>query len=166
MKKLFYLSTLFFAILLFTGCPYSSELPIDSPSVKVKKEMLGTYESRSSKEDKYVVTAKDDNTYKIVKTTKSSSDKTTYEGFISNVNSVPFINLYEVNEYDDATTKKTYYLYKLVAPEGSTMITLVPVTENIDETFETSEELKKFISANSSLSFFYEKEEDDYIKVK
>ena len=47
---------------------------------------------------------------------------------------------------------------------GASFIKLLPVTENIDEKFTSSAELKKFIEKNKSLSFFYDKDENSFIK--
>jgi len=161
MNKLFYLSTLFFAIILFSGCPYSSEVAIDaSPKIKVDKSLLGKYELRSSTDYIYKVTSVDDYTYHIEKKSKTDGEPENYKGFISEIEGVKFFNIYE--DKDDAEMK--YYFYKLDAPPGTSLFTMLPVTENIDETFTSSEELKKFFKANMNLSFFYAKDEESYIK--
>jgi virulence-associated protein VagC len=43
-------------------------------------------------------------------------------------------------------------------------LTLAPVTENIDEKFASSEEIKAFFKKNMAMSFFFDKDEDVYIK--
>ena len=64
----------------------------------------------------------------------------------------------------EGSTTKMYYLYKIDMQSGASFIKLLPVTENIDEKFTSSAELKKFIEKNKSLSFFYDKDENSFIK--
>lgn len=55
-----------------------------------------------------------------------------------------------------------YYLHKVVLKDKA--MTFIEVTENIDEKFNTSEELRAFITKYMKLSFFYTKEEVQYTK--
>jgi hypothetical protein len=41
MKNLLSLSVLAFIIILFSGCPYSAEVAIDQPSVKIRRKAVG-----------------------------------------------------------------------------------------------------------------------------
>lgn len=70
-----------------------------------------------------------------------------------------------VTELSEYNTTPNYYLYKMdVSPSGS-RITLSAVTENIDEVFTSSAELKAFIQKNMKHSFFFEKEEEVYLRL-
>lgn len=161
MKKIKFIALLGALSTLFMGCPYSTEIAIDQPSVKVDEKLLGKWESKSSSEETYNVTKIDDNTFKVEKRTKSSETPTIYNGFISEVGGTRYLNMWEVTE---GSTTITYYLYKLQISNSGAKATLSPVTENIDEKFATSKELKDFILKNQGLSFFYEKDEEEYIK--
>jgi hypothetical protein len=161
MKKLLLSLTLFSSLLLFTGCPFSSDIPIDSPSVRVNEKLIGTWELRSNSESNYVVTKTDNFTYKFEKHSKNNSDVTNYFAYMSNVSGVQYLNLWEESSSD----KKTYYFYKFEMMNDA-MVKFIPITENIDEKFTTSTELKNFIAKNQNLTFFFEKDEDTYIKVK
>lgn len=159
MKNFRILAGLALASILFMGCPYSSEVPIDSPAIKIDEKLLGTWESKSSSDYSYKVTKSDVNTYTIEKKSASSGDVTTYKGFISDVGGVRYMNIYE-----DGSTTNTYYFYKLEISTSGVKTTLTPVTENIDEKFTTSAEMKDFFKKNQGNSYFFDKDEDVYIK--
>ena len=160
MMKKFALRFIAFAglTMLLTACPYSTELPIDEPSVKIDEKILGKWEAKSS-DYTYTVTKKDDFNYKFEKKGKTSTDVSAYTGFLSVIDGVKFLNVYE-----DGATTKMFYLYKIVQSTSGAKITLSPVTENIEEKFATSAELKAFIKKNMALTFFYEKDKEEYFR--
>ncbi len=162
MKKLLSILCLLACSILFVGCPYDSEVPIDKPSVKINAKLLGTWEARSNQDESYKITKKDDFTYSIEKSNKKSKEKDTqkYLAYTSMVSGGTFLNLWE-NSSDVSSIK--YYLYKMEMT-GDAMITLAEITENVDEHFTTSEELKKFIGDNMKNSYFFSKEETAYIR--
>lgn len=145
--------------ILFMGCPYSSEVSIDNPSVKVDEKLIGSWESKTSSDYKYTVQKTDAFKYKIEKKSASSGDVTTYIGFLSDVSGVKYMNIYE-----EGSTTPTYYFYKYEISTSGAKCTLTPVTENIDEKFTTSSEMKSFFGKNQSNSYFFDKDEDVYIK--
>jgi hypothetical protein len=159
MKKILYLLPVFALVIMLSGCPYSSEVAIDQPSVKINELLLGKWESKSSSDYTYTVTKTDAMNYKIVKKSASSNDETVYMGFLSDVNGTKYFNVYE-----DGSTTKTYYFYKLEVTTSGAKATLTPVTENITEKFTTSSELKAFFGKYQNLSFFFDKDADVYIK--
>lgn len=160
MKKfLFRLGLLPCLMLVLQGCPYGSEVAIDEPAVKIDEKLLGKWEAKNSTEYTYTITKKDDFSYKFEKTGKSSPEATLYTAFISVVDGVRFLNVSE-----DASTTKTFYLYKLEMSGSGAKATLHPVTENITEKFATSGELKDFIKKHMGLSFFYSKDKEEYFR--
>ena len=144
---------------LFMGCPYDSQVPIDSPSVKIDERMVGSWESKSSSDYKYIVKKRDAYKYTIEKKSASSGDVTTYIGYLSKVDDVTYINVYE-----DGATTPTYYFYKIRFSSSGAMVYFAPVTENITEKFESSAQLRQFFRDNQKNSYFYDKDEDVYIK--
>lgn len=148
--------------LLLTGCPYNAEIALDEkPAVKVDERLIGSWEQKSSSSDYvYTVTKKDDFTYVFVKENTKSGDKQTYNAFTTDIDGTKFLSLWQINEYD---SKPSYYFYKLVI-EKDYLIKMVSVTENIDEKFETSAQMRDYFKKNMHLSFFYDKTEEEYIK--
>jgi hypothetical protein len=160
MKKLRGLAALLAVATLFMGCPYSSENAIDEkPTVKILPALLGKWEQRSSSDYNYVVTKTDEFNYKIEKVNVKEGKSEIYDGFISDVSGDKFFNIWE-----ETANPRVYYLYKLDMSGGENMLKLASVTQNIDEKFTSSIELRKFIEKYKELSFFYEKDEDSYIK--
>lgn len=165
MKRFLFIAAIISFSFILTGCPYDSEVAIDNPaSVKYPAALLGNWEPKSSSDEFYKIKRKDDFVISIIKTKKNAKAEDTpeeYEAFLSEVDGVKFLNLYEKSG-DNSTPK--FYLYKLEINNSGTKITLSPLTENIDEKFQTSAELKAFIKENMKHSFFFDKEEEVFIK--
>lgn len=140
------------------GCPYSSEVAISEKNVAIDEALLGSWESKSSTDYTYTVTKQDKMTYTIEKKSASSGDITTYNGFITKIGGINYLNIFE------NSTTVTYYFYKFTVSSSGAKVTLTPVTENITEKFTESSELKKFFEDNQKHSFFFDKDEDVYIK--
>jgi len=162
MKKTFIWTVLVCIGFMFMGCPYHSDVALDTPTVQIDAKLLGKWQKRTSDDETYIVTKKDENNYKIVEKEKTPSEgqkDKEYTAFLSIVNGTKFLNLYDPTE-----DTKTYYFYKLDMSDETGGFTLYPVTEYITETFTASDELKKFVQTNMGLSFFYGSKEE-YIKV-
>ena len=136
--------------ILFAGCPYGADVPIDKePTIPIDKTLLGKWENSSASDYTYYFRADDANTY-----------RTVYFAFESKIDNVRFINIYEENEFGS----KTYYLYKLTK-RGTSKISMEEVTDNIDEKFDTSEELKAYLAKHQHLSFLFNKDADEYVRM-
>lgn len=158
-KLLLQISLLTGLMLVLQGCPYGTEVAIDEPAVKIDEKLLGKWEAKNAGDYTYSVTKKDDYNYKFEKKGKTSTETTLYTGFLSTIDNTRFLNIYE-----DASSTKTYYLYKLEVSGSGAKVTLHPVTENITEKFTTSADLKAFIKKNMGLSFFYSKDKEEYFR--
>lgn len=162
-KNLLPLFILAFAVMIIMGCPYASKVPIDQPSVKVQKELIGKWvkagDQTKENPEFFVISAIGDLKYNIIKNEYNSYDsaykETIYISHISKVGNLEFMNMQQDGKGD-------YYLYRIDLGQGE--FTLYELTDNIDEKFNTSEELKAFIQKNMNLSFFYNKDEERYIK--
>jgi hypothetical protein len=160
MKKLALQFIVFSGVaMLLTACPYGSDVPIDQPTVKIDDKLLGKWEAKSSNDYFYNVTKKDDFNYKFEKKGKTSTDVTSYTGFLTIIDGVKFMNV-----SDDASSTKLYYLYKIEMSGSGAKATMIPVTENIDEKFTASADLKAYIKKYMALSFFYSKDQDEYFR--
>jgi len=147
-------------ILFVTACPYSSTVPISSPTVKINKLLLGNWKKQYGKN--YVaVTKKSPTEYKIVQKTFNSSKKTysskKYIGHLSIVNGKPFMNLKASNG--------KYFFYKINSLTKSRLV-MKELTDNITEGFSSSAALKAFVEKNMHLSFFYNKSPQKYKRKK
>lgn len=150
---------------LLMGCPYETEVPISEPNLKFPAELLGKWQPVNSSEDIMTIKKKTDHVVSITKTKKQPGldDKPEeFEAYISQVGAVTFLNISEAEE--DVSDGK-YYLYRMEVAANGSRITLRAVSENIDEQFNTSAELKAFIEKNMHLSFFYEREDEMYQRV-
>ena len=153
MKKSYVILLLCGLSLMFAGCPYGADVPIDKePTIPIDKTLLGKWENSSASDYTYYFRADDANTYRISKISSSTGDSTVYFAFESKIDNVSFINIYEENEFGS----KTYYLYKLTK-RGTSKISMEEVTDNIDEKFDTSEELKAYLAKHQHLSFLFNK---------
>src|ERR1041385_2083261 len=138
------------AVMFFlTGCPYESSVTIDNPSVKINTKLLGVWKDKKNS-DIYTVEKHDEFTYSITQ----SKDNDKLLAFVSIVNGVNFLNFWTPGS--DEPSKK-YSFYKMeMQTDGS--ILLSEITDNIKESFTSSDEWKKFISANMKNSYFFGKE--------
>ena len=163
MKKLtVYLIVLSLSVLFF-GCPYTSSVPIDKPSVKVNSKMFGIWQAGES--TKYEVMQNDAFTYKINQLADSTSEQgkekpgsndiTMYDGHVSQINNIYFLNV-KNSSPNGFLENGDYYLYKIDFTNDKSF-TLTEVTTYIKEKFDNSEDLKNYIKKymDSGLSFFY-----------
>jgi len=164
-KKLIPLFCLAIVAIVFMACPYTSKVPIDNPSVKVDNQLVGKWvkagDESNPNPNYFVITKQDDLKYKIIKNEYNSYDsaykETVYISHMSKIDNNQFLNMQQDGAGD-------YYIYKLVL--GQDEFSLFEVTDNIDEKFATSEDLKAFVKKNMGLSFFYNKDEEKYNRKK
>jgi len=143
------------------GCPYESDFPIDTPSVKVNSKLLGKWKDSQFEDVTYKVSKQNDNTYSVEKSQKDSDTVEKYLAYASVVNGTTFLNIWENKEIEET---HPYSLYKMEI-KNEKQINLTEVTENIDEKFLNSADLKTFIAANMKNSYFFSKEETILIRL-
>ena len=152
-------------IILLSGCPFSSSVPIDEGSVKVLDKLEGNWVSASDTESEnptfFEITKKDKFHADARKKEFSASDsiytETLYHLTFSDVNGDVFMNAME----DGGSA---YNLYKFSFDEKKMEITTSEVTDYIKETFSSSKELKDFIAKNKDKSFFFTNTIETYIR--
>lgn len=165
------MKTNYFLIVLFAGmmfvlmaCPYQSVVPIDVPNQKVDKAMLGKWVKNSDKDkpnpEYFEISSLSEFKYNIVKYEYQSSDstykQTKYVTHFTKIENLTFMNMQKDGEGD-------FYLHRIDVVGNE--FTLFELTDNIDEKFNTSADLKKFVMKNMNLSFFYNKDEKKYVRV-
>jgi hypothetical protein len=154
-------------VVLLTGCPFSSSVPIDEGSVKVSPALAGEWVSvadTGAENPTYYIITKDD-TYKATakKMEFSSSDSvysaTVYHLTFSDVKGDTFMNAMEDGG-------NMYSLFKFSFNEKADEIVTSEVSDYIKETFNSTDELKDFIAKNKSNSYFYTNTTETYIRKK
>ncbi|WP_027002268.1 hypothetical protein [Hugenholtzia roseola] len=149
-------------LFLATACPYSSSVPLAPAKDKIAPNLLGKWVEKSSFDNPkfYVITENNPTTYQFEENTYSSSSKTyekkIYLAHLTPIGKVTFLNL----RGDDGK----YFFFKLEKAENGQSFILYEVTDNIDETFNSSEELFGFFDKHKELSFFYNKDEATFNK--
>lgn len=153
MKTLLALPAALCLALLFAGCPYLSSVAIDKPSIPINPKWLGMWDEQKD-HDIYRVTKQDDFTYHVEVTKHMNSSKIDkHRAYASVINGTTFLN--EWNDENPTSTTK-FALIKIEQVQND-RIELSPVTENIRETFASSDDLKKFIIANMKISYFFDR---------
>lgn len=151
-------------MMLVTACPYQSKVPITPAEEKVNKKIFGEWISDADMEVEnptyYRIKKFNKTKYDVVEFSYSSYDsiykETQYWMHSSTVGERTFMNI------ESAGSSDGFYLYYIEI--GDKEFTLFEVSENIDEQFTSSLDLKKFVEKHMDLSFFYSKSETKYIK--
>jgi hypothetical protein len=164
-KKLIFPFSLLALVVLLTACPYSSSVPIDEGTVKVPVELAGKWiaaEENESENPTYFVITIDDSFHATSKKMEysaadSSYTPTIYHLTFSDVDGETFMNAKEAGI-------NTYNLYKFNFNVKTGEISTSEITDYIKEVFNTSKELKEFISKNKSNSYFYTNTTDNYVR--
>ncbi len=163
MKNTALFTLTFIFLLVLTACPYASKVPIDEANLKVNKDLIGKWIKSSDLQKEhpnyFQISDNGDKHYKIIKFEYQSSDsaykETLYAAHISKIDNNSFLNMQKDGQGD-------FYLHKIELTGNK--FKLFEITDNIDEKFNNSEELKIFIKQYMHLSFFYNKDEQLYVK--
>lgn len=160
MKKIFYSICVALISLTFMACPYKSDVPLEStPTEDVNSIYLGEYEKKNSSSYTYTVKKESDKKYKIIEKNKSGKEYI-YYGWTTTIGGQTYLQTYR--ESSSSSSKKYYYIYRLKPAKSGAFMTMMPLTKNIREKFESSSELRRYIKRNQDLSFFFEKNEKYY----
>ena len=146
----------------FIGCPYTSDVPFDSPSMRIDNRLLGKWYTSNNPQKNasyHIVSKKSAREYKIVEYTWNSSQKKftekVYGGWLSKLRRNTFLTV---------KTNNNKYVFNKLASVSGTTVRIDQVTDNVREKFNSPAKLKAFIMKNMHLSFFYEKSKNYYKK--
>ena len=147
--------------MLLTACPYDSAVPIAGADMPIDKAFVGKWLKEEDRGNEYPgeyyqISDFGGKLYEVLKYSMNNEDSTyRSETYISHFSDLKT----EGAVYKFLNMKKDgkYYLHK-VDLEADRFI-LFEVTDNVDETFNSSEELKAYVESNMHLSFFYNKDE-------
>jgi hypothetical protein len=184
MKSLLTFSIIIFVSFLFSGCPYSSNVPVDKPNIKVESKFFGKWIDPKGTNSGFAVNKLNDFEYRIAQipnqstnedleesndtkrpgNDKETADTTIYTGHISKIKDFYFLNLIQTSE--NALTSGEYDIYRIEFMNDNE-IKLTEITSNIKEQFSNSSDLRNYIEKymDSGISFFYGSE-TTYIKEK
>jgi len=156
MKRLLCFSVIPAMLLLLFACPYEAPFPLSGADEPYPSFLKGQWieEGTADNLNPEYYDLKDINGYSFTICDYSySSDeedytRTDFTAHITPIDKDLFLNIYDAEE-------QRYSFYKISLMENGN-IQLLPVTENITETFSSSEEMKAYFKKNRKLSFFYE----------
>ena len=148
---------------LLTACPYQSKVAIGPAEEKIDKKLIGEWVAIADLEFEnptyYTIEKFSKVKYTVIEKSYSSYDstfsETKYFMHSTTINDRTFLNIQEYAGGD-------YYLHYVEM--GEKEFDLFEISENVDEQFTKSEDLKKFIIDNMNLSFFYTTGEVKYIR--
>jgi hypothetical protein len=164
MKKWICLFALPLLLIITTGCPYESEVPLDNPSVEIPATLPGTWAGLSDSGAVITITPLDRFSFLIQYNTKQEPVKL-YTAFLSQIKNVQILNLHPQQPETGLTAPYAFYKFELT--NDGTHILLIPVTENIKEKFTSPTRQKKFFKKYILTSFFYDADEElEYEKIK
>ena len=153
MKKVIYLICVLTLCVLFYGCPLSSDYPIDAPSVKTDNLLCGRWKSVNFSNNTdvsifdsvYTISKKDNYTYSVkgLKNENGVIKEDQYDGYISVVNYVNFINIRKDSKY---------YLFSI---ENTKPYIFIKEIADTTVTFKNSSEVKNYIATRMNKNDFY-----------
>lgn len=147
MKKLLPLGLLAMLSVVLFGCPYESSVPLSKTGMPVDHRFIGKWISDDETYNKYTVELKNESEYKI--TQRSLTGNTAhFTGYLTDVKGATFMNL-----YSDST--KTYFLYRVKIEPNANRLTLMPISEKLDEHFGSSDALRNYVEKHLNLQSFY-----------
>ena len=166
MKNLFTTATAITVAIVLWGCPYQSSVPLSTASEKVNKKVLGTWlpkhETGKANPEQYVIEMRDSLHYVIDHFQYNKNDSSysvkEYLAWTTRVDNILFMNVQE-------TGKPQHFIHRLDVM-GDDLMILYQITSNIDEQFKKSDEMKKFFQKHMKLSFFYNRDEVELVRVR
>ena len=138
------------------ACPFEAPFPIDEPSIKYSSSMIGKWAEESELENEapsyFMISDVDSYSFKIEEFTydgdNDSWSSSEYTAHLSGISNYKFINIYDAS-------METWYFYRMDWDDPD-QFSLYAVTEYIDESFDSSAEMKIFFEKYCELSFLYQ----------
>ena len=162
---------LFFSLIVLTGCPYESKVPLTETGVEIPKNFIGKWAevtelSKESNLSFYQLDPINKKEFMLNKIEYSSYSKkydtTFYKGRFSLINNVYFMSIkkYEpIKKNQDEMTnpfeedKEGFYTYRVRNEKG--YIKIDELSNDISEVFNNSTEFYDFVQKNSTNELLY-----------
>ena len=142
-------------LLLLTGCPYNSKVPLsNTPKVAVDANLLGTWQTVNDKDsiDMKIFSFNSLEYYIDVRPTlKNSSEISRYRTFVSMVGKEKIVNMEDL----DKKGEYNFFSYKL---EGDLLRVQLVSDVSVKEVYLTSKKMNKAFSKKIGEKDFYESE--------
>ncbi len=156
MKKIFFLSSLFSLLLLLTGCPYYSKVPLtEIPKAPIDTALLGTWASDEIKtgadtgEIKIIAFNKNEYYIDLLGLNKGKIEIERYRAYITPVGKINILNLEDLKEKGNYS----FLSYKI---NGNKLVLEIVSDECIKEKYKTSKDLLKAFSKKINDTTFFE----------
>ena len=158
------------------GCPYDSKVPASEEPIEIPKNILGKWvesdELGSANEKFFLVSRPSRNSMLINKISYTASDEnydtTSYSGQLCKIKGQLFLSLKNQTPLGEQTSpfeeeEKKYFIYR-VRPYYD-YFKLDELSNHIQEQFESSAELRKYIEVHIDNEIFYNARSTTYIKM-
>lgn len=149
MKRITIIIASLSALLILSGCPYESLVPISEPAEKIDTLLFGTWEKRSNRNEIYIVSKKDEFVYNILHHNLDLHTSSQLLAFTSKIGDHTFINIWEPD-----SVPILYKLYRLET-DFSGLMSLREISDSTIKKFTSSSELKHFIKTNMEREGFF-----------
>ena len=140
-------------IVSFAACNLS-KYPIDDPAVvKIDARLLGAWKGKHKheKSDLYILTKYNDYEYSILARDKKKTKEEHYNGFLSEVGGVRFLNIYSKDD-----TEKRYLFMKLIEiNEAGNKLKVSCVNDTTMQYFTSAADVRQQITRNLNTPDFY-----------
>ncbi|MCB9192174.1 MAG: hypothetical protein H6603_02670 [Flavobacteriales bacterium] len=166
MKNVSFVVLLAALSVLLWGCPYKSMIPLSEPTEYVNKQVLGKWMPKSQESNahpEYYVIAQKDTVRYAVDHFQYNENDSAYETKLYTTWTTRIDNIQFMNVQQDGQREVTLYRLDVM---GDDLMILYEVTNNIDEKFTDSKKMQEFFKKYKSLSFFYNGDEVELIKVR
>lgn len=147
--------------LFFMGCPYSSEVPLGSKGDRIPEKWEGEWKRSGDDSQKMSIRKQNDFTFTLIKTEKGDT-RTKVDTFECMVFKMGNTYIVQADSKGQADAKR-YLFYKVEVQEY--LLHFFEVTDNIREEFTSSAEMMAFFKQGAQLSYFYNKDEEEWIKI-
>jgi hypothetical protein len=167
MKKLPIFALLIPLLFVLTACPYSQSVPLDKPTQKINKKMLGKWVEEQPPQrvippNYFVISQFDEKTYQIQYNLYEKRDylRSNHTAYVTEIGKTIFLNAR--NEKPESP----FYFYKIEIAADGDSFTLSEVVPHVKEKFNNSQDLKAFFQKQKDISFFYGDYAKRYLRVK
>lgn len=147
--------------LFLMGCPYSSDIPLGAKGDRIPDKWEGEWKRSGDDSQKMSIRKKNDYVFTLIKTEKGDT-RTKVDTFECKVFRMGYTAIVQADSKGKSDAKR-YLFYKVEVQEY--LLRFFEVTDNIREEFTSSSEMMAFFRQGAPLSYFYNKDEEEWVKI-